>query len=128
MTYVDKPAVFRPPFLDGTTKRLFIGGEWVEARSGRTFTSFNPATGEALAEVAEGDKADIDRAVAAARRAFEGEWSRFKPAERQALLLRLADLVEADIDQLATLDTLDMGAPIARTRGNRQRMRTECLG
>lgn len=121
MTYVDKPAVFRPSFLDGTTKRLFIDGQWIEARSGRTFTSFNPATGEALAEVAEGDAADIDLAVAAARRAFEGPWSRFKPAERQALLLRLADLVEADIDQLATLDTLDMGAPISRTRGSRNR-------
>ena len=121
MTYIDKPAAFRHPFLDGAPKRLFIDGRWVEARSGKTFPSLNPATGEVLAEVAEGDAADIDLAVAAARRAFEGPWSRFKPADRQRLLLRLADLVEEDIEQLATLDTLDMGAPISRTRGTRNR-------
>lgn len=93
----------------------------MEARSGKTFQTHNPATGELLADVAEGDAADIDRAVEAARRAFEGPWSKWRPAERQALLLRLADLVEANIDELATLDTLDMGAPISRTRGNKQR-------
>jgi aldehyde dehydrogenase (NAD+) len=113
------PAVH--PFLDGKPKRLFIDGKWVEAASGKTFTTHNPATGEILAEVAEGDAEDIDRAVAAARRAFEGPWSRFRPAERQLLLLKLADLVERDIEALASLDTLDMGAPISRTRGNRQR-------
>ena len=121
MTYQDKPAAFRPAFLDGKAKRLFIDGQWVEARSGRTFQTHNPATGEVLADVAEGDAADIDRAVEAARRAFEGPWSKWRPAERQALLLRLADLVEANIEELATLDTLDMGAPISRTRGNKQR-------
>ncbi|WP_159993456.1 aldehyde dehydrogenase family protein [Roseomonas sp. 18066] len=109
------------PFLTGKPKRLFIDGQWVEAASGKTFATHNPATGEQLAEVAEGDAEDIDRAVAAARRAFEGPWSRFKPAERQALLLRLADLVEAHIEELAVLDTLDMGAPISRTRNNRAR-------
>ena len=108
-------------FLDGTPKRLFIDGKWVEARSGKTFTSFNPATGKAIAEVALGDSADIDLAVMAARRAFDGEWSRWKPAERQRILLRLADRVEAEHEQLAMLDTLDMGAPISRTRGNRER-------
>jgi aldehyde dehydrogenase (NAD+) len=121
MTYQDKPAAFRPTFLDGKAKRLFIDGQWVEARSGKTFQTHNPATGEVLADVAEGDAADIDRAVEAARRAFEGPWSKWRPAERQALLLRLADLVEANIEELATLDTLDMGAPISRTRGNKQR-------
>jgi aldehyde dehydrogenase (NAD+) len=74
-----------------------------------------------LANVAEGDAEDIDRAVAAARAAFNGPWSRFKPAERQRLLLRLAELVERDIEEFAALDTLDMGAPISRTRGGRQR-------
>ena len=111
----------RHPFLTGKPKRHFIDGKWVEAASGKTFKTFNPATGEVLAEVAEGGPEDIDRAVAAARRAFTGPWSRAKPAERQALLLRLAELVEAHIEELATLDTLDMGAPISRTRGNRQR-------
>ena len=111
----------RHPFLTGKPKRLFVDGKWVEGASGKTFTTLNPATGEALAEVAEGGAEDIDRAVAAARRAFNGPWSRAKPAERQALLLRLADLVEANIEELAALDTLDMGAPISRTRNNRQR-------
>ena len=121
MTYQDKSSAFRPAFLDGKPKKLFIDGQWVEARSGKTFQSHNPATGEVLADVAEGDAADIDRAVEAARRAFEGPWSKWKPAERQMLLVRLADLVEKNIEELATLDTLDMGAPIARTRGNKQR-------
>ena len=109
------------PFLTGKPKQLLIDGKWVEAASGRTFVTLNPATGEVLAEVAEGGAEDIARAVAAARRAFNGPWSRAKPAERQALLLRLAELVEANIEELATLDTLDMGAPISRTRNSRQR-------
>ena len=111
----------RHPFLDGKPKRMLIGGKWVEAMSGKTFDSINPSTGEVLASVAEGDAEDIDRAVAAARRAFDGPWSKVKPFERQALLLRLADLVEQNFDELAALDTLDMGAPISRTRNNRLR-------
>ena len=109
------------PFLDGKPKRLFIGGKWLEAASGKSFATHNPATGELLANVAEGDAEDIDRAVAAAREAFNGPWSKFKPGQRQALLLKLADLVEQNIEELAALDTLDMGAPISRTRNNRQR-------
>src|SRR5580692_8354016 len=109
------------PYLDGKPKRLYIEGKWLEAASGKTFDSINPSTGEILANVAEGDAEDINLAVAAARRAFNGPWSKFKPAERQRLLLRLADLVERDIEELAALDTLDMGAPISRTRNNRQR-------
>ena len=75
-----------------------------------------------LATVAEGDAEDINRAVAAARRAFEGPWSKVKPFERQALLLKLADLVEKNFEELSQLDTLDMGAPISRTRGNKLRV------
>ena len=116
-----KPLADRSAFLNGKTKQLFIDGKWVDARSGKVFDTHNPATGALLAQVAEGDAADIDLAVAAARKAFEGPWNRFRPAERQLLLLRLADLVEKHIDELATLDTLDMGAPISRTLGNRQR-------
>ncbi|WP_374441994.1 aldehyde dehydrogenase family protein [Stella sp.] len=121
MTVIEKLKLPHIPFLDGRPKRLLIDGQWVEAASGRTFDTFNPATGERLATVAEGDKEDIDRAVAAARRAFEGPWSRVKPAERQRLLLRIADLVERHFEELATLDTLDMGAPLSRTTNNRQR-------
>ena len=109
------------PFLDGKAKRMLIGGKWLEAASGKTFETHNPASGEVLARVAEGDAEDIDRAVAAARDAFNGPWSKFKPAQRQAILLKLADLVERDIEEFAALDTLDRGAPITRTRANRAR-------
>jgi aldehyde dehydrogenase (NAD+) len=114
--------VVRHPYADGQLKRMLIDGEWVRAASGKTFESRNPATGDLLAIIAEGDAEDINRAVAAARRAFEGPWSRFKPYERQALLLKIADLVEKHFDELSMLDTLDMGAPVSRTRGTRQRV------
>ena len=110
------------PFLDGGSKRLLIGGRWEPAASGKTFETRNPATGEVLALVAEGDHADVDRAVAAARAAFEGPWRRMKPDERQALMHRFADLVDAHYDELAWLDTLDMGSPIRHTRGSRRHL------
>src|SRR5262245_50614108 len=110
------------PYLDGRTKKMLIGGKWVESASGKTFDSLNPANGEVLAKVVEGDKEDINRAVAAARKAFEGPWSKWKPYERQAVLLKLADLVEQHLDSLAMLDTLDMGAPITRMKGMRRRV------
>src|SRR6201995_4368152 len=114
-------AMTRHPYADGSYKKMLIDGKWVDAASGKRFETRNPATGELLATVAEGDNEDIDRAVAAARRAFEGPWSKVKPFERQNLLLRLADLVEKNFDELSQLDTHDMGAPISRTRGNRAR-------
>ncbi|MBT2301987.1 aldehyde dehydrogenase family protein [Variovorax paradoxus] len=111
-----------PSFLDGRPKLLFIDGRSVPAESGKLFDTINPATGERLAQVAEGGAADVDRAVAAARAAFEsGPWSRFKPFERQHVMLELADLVEKHYDELALLDTLDMGGPIARTILGRRR-------
>src|SRR5271170_3629814 len=122
MTAVQNLQHARHPFLDGKVKRMLIGGEWTEAASGKTFDSINPATGEVLAKVAEGDAEDINRAVAAARKAFEGPWSKFKPYERQQALLKLADLVERHFDELSSLDTLDMGAPISRTRATRLRV------
>ncbi|MCW5653167.1 aldehyde dehydrogenase family protein [Hydrogenophaga sp.] len=111
----------RPAFLDGKAKGLLIDGQWVPAASGKTFATSNPATGEELATMAEAGAADVDRAVAAARRAFEGPWRKTKPFERQQLLLRLADLVERHFDELALLDTLDMGGPITRTKAGRRR-------
>src|SRR5881628_2820814 len=75
--------------------KMLIDGKWVDAASGKTFETVNPATGQVLARVAEGDKEDIDRAVKAARRTFDdGRWARMNPAERQRLLLRIADLIE----------------------------------
>src|SRR3569832_1759302 len=112
----------RHPYADGSYKQMLIDGKWVDAASGKRFETHNPATGELLATVAEGDKEDIDRAVAAARRAFEGPWCKVKPFERQNLLLKLADLVEKNIEELSQLDTLDMGAPISRSRGNNLRV------
>jgi hypothetical protein len=111
----------RPSYLDGRPKRMLINGQWVEAASGKTFDTINPATGATLATIAEGDAEDINRAVAAARRAFEGPWSKFKPYERQHVILRLADLIEQHFEEFSVLDILDMGAPIARSRANRHR-------
>src|SRR5690348_9535131 len=114
-------SITRHPYADGSYKKMLIDGKWVDAASGKKFETLNPATGELLATVAEGDAEDINRAVAAARRAFEGPWSKVKPFERQNLLLKLADLVEKNFEELSQLDTPDMGAPISRTRGNKLR-------
>jgi aldehyde dehydrogenase (NAD+) len=101
-------------FLQGGAKLLLIGGEWVPARSGKTFDSVNPSTGEVIARLAHGEAEDIDAAVQAARAAFEGPWSRFTPAQRQNVLLKLADLVEENYPELRLLDVVDMGAPISQ--------------
>src|SRR6476661_915264 len=114
--------ITRHPYADGSYKKMLVDGQWVDAASGKRFETHNPATGELLASVAEGDAEDINRAVAAARRAFEGPWSRVKPYERQGLLLKLADLVEKNFEEISQLDTVDMGAPISRTRGNKLRV------
>ncbi|TVV77269.1 aldehyde dehydrogenase family protein [Sphingomonas solaris] len=102
--------------LAATPTQLLIDGRFVPAASGETFATLNPATGAAIAQVALGGTEDVDRAVAAARAALDGAWGRMKPAERQAILLRLADLVARDFEPLALLDTLEMGRPITSTR------------
>src|SRR3984885_10457684 len=111
--------ITRHPYADGSYKKMLIDGQWVDAASGKKFETLNPATGELLAPVPEGADGDINRAVPAARRAFEGPWSKVKPFERQNLLLRLADLVEKNFEELSQLDTLDMGAPMSGPRGNK---------
>ena len=95
------------------THRLMIDGRWVDAAYGRRFPVANPATEQVIATVAEGGAADIDLAVKAARRAFEGSWARTLPAERSKLLWRLADLVEANAAELAIIETLDNGKTLA---------------
>jgi len=110
-----------PAFLDGRVKPLFIDGKSVPAIGGGAFDTINPSTGRRLAQVARGESADIDIAGAAARRALEGPWGRFKPFDRQQVMLRLADIVERNYDELALLDTLDMGGPISRTILGRRR-------
>jgi len=98
-------------------RKMLIGGKWVEAASGKTFETWNPATGEVLARVAEGDREDIDRAVHAARRAFEeGPWPDMLPAERARLLWKVSDLIEQHREELAELETLDNGKPVFFSR------------
>ena len=97
--------------------QMLIDGKWVDARSGKTFAVEDPATEEIIAHVPAGDKADIDLAVAAARRAFEtGPWSRIKPAARQRLVWSLGDLLERHADELAELEALDNGKPVTNAR------------
>jgi aldehyde dehydrogenase (NAD+) len=105
----------RPALLDTPAQDMLIGGRRVPALSGKRFETRNPATGDLLATVAQGGAEDVDRAVQSARAALEGPWRRMKPAERQRIMLRLADLVEEHYAELAMLDTLDLGAPYART-------------
>ncbi|WP_269930986.1 aldehyde dehydrogenase family protein [Aminobacter sp. HY435] len=121
MTARLNPAAFRHP-LDGRHRPMFIGGKWVDALSSRTFETRNPATGEVIATVPRAGKEDVDLAVAAARKAFDGPWSRFNPHERQKLLLRIADLFERHWEEICVSDTTDMGLPIARARGNANRV------
>lgn len=101
---------------------MFIAGQWVPAKSGQTLDAVNPATGKLLATVPRGGAEDVDAAVEAAQAALEGPWSRFKPYERQALLLRIADLFEEHWERLCVSDTLDMGLPISRTLANKRRV------
>ena len=95
-----------------TATRLLINNQWVESASGKTFPTMNPATGEEICQVAEADAADVDRAVKAARNAFErGPWRRMDASERGRLLNKLADLIEANSEELARLESLDNGKP-----------------
>jgi len=105
----------RPAMLDRVEQDMLIDGKRVPALFAKRFETRNPATGELLAQVAQAGAEDVDRAVAAARAAFEGPWRRMKPAERQRIMLRLADLVEEHYEELALLNTLDLGAPLSRT-------------
>jgi phenylacetaldehyde dehydrogenase len=98
-------------------QKMLINGKWVEAASGKTFPTYNPATGEVLAHVAEGDREDIDRAVKAARAAFEtGPWAKMPPAGRAKLIWKLADLIEQHLEEFAQLESLDNGKPLAIAR------------
>lgn len=109
-------------YVTGGNPSMLIDGAFVLAASGETFDTLNPATQQLLARLPAADATDVDRAVVAARRAFDdGPWSTMKPFDRQRIMLRFADLVEARHDDLAILDTLDMGAPIQRMRANLRR-------
>src|SRR5438045_2596951 len=100
-----------------TPKKLLIDGKWVAASSGKTFDSIDPATGDVLARVAEGDKADIDLAVKAARRAFEsGPWAKMSASQRGRIIWKIGDLLAENVEEFAELETLDNGKPISVSR------------
>ncbi len=108
--------------------QCFIGGEWVPAASGKTFDTMNPATEEVIAQVAEGDAADIDLAVEAARNAFEnGPWAKMDARDRGRLILKLADLIEQEAGELAALETLDNGKPIREAKAADLPLTIDCL-
>jgi phenylacetaldehyde dehydrogenase len=96
---------------------MFIDGKRVEAASGKTFPTYNPATGEVMAQVAEGDREDINRAVKAARKAFDGgPWPEMSASDRGRLVWKLADLIEQHLEQFAQLESLDNGKPLSVAR------------
>jgi phenylacetaldehyde dehydrogenase len=109
-------STFANEFL-GSPRKMFINGQWVDAASGKTFPVYDPATGESIAQVAEGEKEDIDRAVKAARKAFDsGVWRELTPSERGKIIWKIGDLILERVDQFAELESIDNGKPVAVAR------------
>src|SRR5258708_38286332 len=105
--------VFEPTVKVSATK-LLINNKWVDSASGKTLPTINPSTGEVITKVAESDAADVDKAVAAARAAFDkGPWKKMSASQRGVLMNKLADLIEKHADELAQLEALDNGKPYA---------------
>jgi phenylacetaldehyde dehydrogenase len=105
-------------FLDGKPKQLFIDGGWVDAVDGRTFDTIDPATEQVLAKIAFASAADVDRAVKAARTAFEdGRWRDVPPRHKEAMLRKIADLIDEHAEELGLLETLDNGKPLRMATG-----------
>jgi aldehyde dehydrogenase (NAD+) len=118
----------RPKAVQSHQTKLLIDGKWHNSKSGKTFETINPATEEVIAKVAEGDAADIDLAVKAARKAFDiGPWRKMDARDRGRLMYKLADLIESHIDELAELETLDNGKPIAESRNADLPLVIDCL-
>lgn len=106
-------------FLARQTHQLFIDGQRMPSASGKTLPTVNPSTGAVLGRLAAGDSVDVDRAVVAARAAFEGEWSTWSPYDRQALLTRVAHVLDERFEELMQIEAMDMGAPVSRIRSSR---------
>ena len=107
---------------------MLIGGKWLESRSGKRFATVNPVNEQVIAEVAEGDSSDVDAAVKAARAAFDsGPWSRMDARDRGRLMNKLADLMEANLEELAALESLDNGKPIRDARAADLPLSIDCL-
>ncbi len=119
-------AKFSAPKIRQTN--MLINGKWVESRSGKRFQTINPVNETVIAEVAEGDPADVDAAVKAARAAFEtGPWSKMDARDRGRLMNKLADLIEANLDELAALESLDNGKPISDARAADLPLSIDCI-
>lgn len=119
-------ATISPPRIRQTN--MLVGGKWIESRSGKRFPTINPVNEQVLAEVAQGDAADVDAAVKAARHAFDsGPWSRMDARDRGRLMNKLADLMEANLEELAALETLDNGKPIRDSRAADLPLAIDCL-
>ncbi len=112
-----EPQSSAPALPDGP-RGLLIGGEFVDAADGATLDCINPATGKVQAEVAAAGKEDVDRAVRSGREAFEGAWGDTSPSQRGKILWKLADLIEENIEELALVETLDNGKPLAEAKGD----------
>lgn len=124
-TATDSPTYTAPKVRQ---TKMLIGGQWVDAVSGKTFATINPATEEKIADVAEGDAADVDLAARAARNAFEGgPWPKMDARDRGRLLNKLADLMEENLDELAALETLDNGKPISDSRAADLPLAIDCF-
>ncbi|MEU6354691.1 aldehyde dehydrogenase family protein [Streptomyces sp. NPDC047072] len=106
-------------FLSREVHHHFVDGESVPAVSGQTLTTVNPSTGAVLARIASGDEADVDRAVVSARKAFQGQWSAWTPYGRQALLTRVAQILDERFEELIQIEAMDMGAPVSRLRNSK---------
>ncbi len=105
-----KPIKIRPG-------KMLIGGKWVDSRSGKTFETINPATGEVITRIAQGDSEDVDLAVKAARKAFEGgSWPKMDARDRGKILAKVAELIMQNLEELAVMETMDNGKPIMQSR------------
>lgn len=128
MATATEPSVAKVPHPEIRQTQCFIGGKWIPAASGKTFDTIHPATEEVVAQVAEGDAADVDLAVDAARAQFDGgEWSQMDARDRGRLMYKLADAIEAEADELAALETLDNGKPISDSRNADIALVIDCL-
>jgi acyl-CoA reductase-like NAD-dependent aldehyde dehydrogenase len=117
-TTTQSPNQSEAPELPDGPRGLLIDGQFVDASDGQTIEVRNPATGAVQAEVAIAAAEDVDRAVASARKAFEGAWGEVTPSERGKILWRAADLIERNAEELALIESLDNGKPLAEANGD----------
>jgi acyl-CoA reductase-like NAD-dependent aldehyde dehydrogenase len=115
-----QPSALSAPARDflAAPKRLLIGGDWIEAADGQSFETIDPATGEPICAIAQAGPEDVARAARAAREAFEGAWATVNPAKRSALIWSLSDLIKANGEELAELESLDNGKPLGAAEGD----------